>query len=46
MLAFGFLYLDDTLKKTADLERYLELPVLAHIPEAEPAGVAGEGRAG
>jgi capsular polysaccharide biosynthesis protein len=46
MLAFGFLYFDDTLKKTADLERYLELPVLAQIPEDEPVGVADEGRAG
>ena len=46
MFAFGLLYLDDTLKKTADLERYLELPVLARVPDGQ-ANVAGsEGRAG
>jgi len=46
MVSFGLLYLDDTLKKSADLERYLELPVLARIPEGEAASVANEGRAG
>ena len=33
VLAFFLLYLDDTLKKTADLDRYLELPVLANVPD-------------
>ena len=46
MFAFGLLYLDDTLKKTADLERYLELPVLARVPEGETRIIAGEGRLG
>jgi capsular polysaccharide biosynthesis protein len=32
-VVFFLLYLDDTLKKTADLERYLELPVLATVPD-------------
>lgn len=35
MLAFFLLYLDDTLKKTVDLDRYLELPVLAIVPETD-----------
>ncbi|MDQ3547794.1 MAG: lipopolysaccharide biosynthesis protein [Chloroflexota bacterium] len=46
MLAFGLLYLDDTLKKTADLERYLELPVLARVPEGDAGGSIREGRTG
>jgi capsular polysaccharide biosynthesis protein len=33
VVAFFLLYLDDTLKKTADLDRYLELPVLASVPD-------------
>ncbi|MEX1157608.1 MAG: hypothetical protein WEC79_01605 [Thermomicrobiales bacterium] len=48
MIAFGLLYLDDTLKKPVDLERYLELPVLARIPEgtAALARAPEEGRTG
>ncbi|MGE3845118.1 MAG: YveK family protein [Vicinamibacterales bacterium] len=46
MLSFGLLYLDDTLKKTADLERYLELPVLARVPDRGAAGAGSEGRTG
>ena len=42
MFAFGLLYLDDTLKKTGDLERYLELPVLARIPEHEATSLGHE----
>lgn len=42
MLAFALLYLDDTLKRQADLERYLQLPVLASVPEL-PAGRADHG---
>lgn len=33
MLAFLLLYLDDTLKGTRDLDRYLALPLLARVPE-------------
>lgn len=44
MIACGLLYFDDTLKKSADLERYLELPVLAQIPEREVTAIASEGR--
>jgi capsular polysaccharide biosynthesis protein len=41
MLAFLLLYLDDTLKKTADLDHYLELPVLASVPdEGRPSAAA------
>ncbi|CAN5374706.1 Wzz/FepE/Etk N-terminal domain-containing protein [soil metagenome] len=32
MVAFGTIYLDDTLKTRRDLERYLEWPVLGTIP--------------
>jgi len=46
MLTFGLLYLDDTLKKTVDLERYLELPVLARIPDGEVSVAVGEGQTG
>jgi capsular polysaccharide biosynthesis protein len=46
MFAFGLLYLDDTLKKTADLERYLELPVLARVPDGQSNVAGSEGRAG
>ena len=46
MLAFGLLYLDDTLKRTVDLERYLELPVLAHVPDVQAAAGARERRTG
>lgn len=46
MIAFGLLYLDDTLKQTADLERYLELPVLARVPDAGAVGAGSEGRSG
>jgi len=45
MLAFGLLYFDDTLKKPIDLERYLELPVLANVPDSEAATTTG-GRSG
>lgn len=34
MIAFGLLYLDDTLKKPVDIERYLRLDVLASVPDA------------
>jgi succinoglycan biosynthesis transport protein ExoP len=33
LIAFALLYLDDTLKHALDLERYLRLPVLAHVPD-------------
>ena len=46
MVAFGLLYLDDTLKKTSDLERYLELPVLAQVPEAGASVATNEGMTG
>jgi capsular polysaccharide biosynthesis protein len=45
MLTFGLLYLDDTLKKPADLERYLELPILVHVPDGETVPTTG-GRSG
>lgn len=45
MLAFGLLYLDDTLKKAAELERYLELPVLAHVPEGDAVTSVRKGQA-
>ena len=32
VLAFGFVYFDDTLKSRRDLERYLEWPVIGTIP--------------
>lgn len=35
MLAFFLLYLDDTLKKSADLDRYLSLPILASVPDTD-----------
>jgi capsular polysaccharide biosynthesis protein len=38
MIAFALLYLDDTLKKPADLERYLELPILASVPDTVHGG--------
>lgn len=38
MLAFVMLYLDDTLKKEPDLERYLALPLLATVPD--PVGTS------
>lgn len=34
MVAFGTVYLDDTLKTRRDLERYLEWPVIGAIPPA------------
>lgn len=33
VIAFLLLYFDDTLKKTAELDRYLALPVLASVPD-------------
>jgi capsular polysaccharide biosynthesis protein len=42
MIAFALLYLDDTLKKTLDLERYLQLPVLASVPDQPANVVAGD----
>ena len=38
MIAFALLYLDDTLKRPIDLERYLELPLLATVPDRGAAG--------
>lgn len=46
MVAFGLLYLDDTLKKTVELERYLALPVLARIPERDAVAGSRGGRSG
>ena len=37
MVAFLLLYLDDTLKGTRDLDRYLALPLLARIPDSAGA---------
>jgi capsular polysaccharide biosynthesis protein len=36
MIAFALLYLDDTLARQIDLERYLRLPLLARVPELAP----------
>jgi capsular polysaccharide biosynthesis protein len=36
VLAFILVYLDDTLKQNRDLDRYLELPVLANVPDDAP----------
>ncbi len=46
MLAFALLYLDDTLKQSEDLDRYLELPVLAIVPESNESGVVSKGQTG
>ena len=32
-LAFFFNYIDDSLEQVEDVEKYLQLPVLASIPE-------------
>jgi capsular polysaccharide biosynthesis protein len=38
MLAFFLEYLDDTLKTTEDVDRYLSLPVLGSVPTITPVG--------
>jgi capsular polysaccharide biosynthesis protein len=45
MIAVALLYLDDTLKKATDLERYLELPMLATVPDdlGHQTGTAADG---
>lgn len=40
LLAFGLEYLDDTIKTTEDVERYLRWPVLGVIPHLAPAPAA------
>jgi capsular polysaccharide biosynthesis protein len=36
MILFALLFLDDTLTRPVDLERYLQLPLLARVPEFAP----------
>lgn len=43
VLAFVLEYLDDTLKTTEDVERYLALPVLGSIPNASASDLSGVG---
>lgn len=45
-IAFGLLYLDDTLKSPVDVERYLQLAVLARVTESRQRGDVRRSRGG